>query len=69
MKDFYVTKGMKSAIIKSASLVLTMADSLIQTQLKTNFITADFQSRASLADLKKALKNSMSATTVKQGFC
>jgi translocation and assembly module TamB len=60
LDNFFITKGTTTSGIKSTSLVITMADSLVKAFLKTDFITADFQSRASLADLKDAIGKSLS---------
>jgi len=62
LKNFFVTKGNKNTTVKNTSLVLTMADSLVKTQLTNDFITADFQSRASLAELKTAFKTGFLTT-------
>ena len=64
LKNFFVTKGNKNATVNNTSLVLTMSDSLVKTQFINDFITADFQSRASLAELKKAFKTGFLTTMI-----
>jgi translocation and assembly module TamB len=59
LNNFYLTKGTETSCIKNTSLVFTSADSLVKALIKTDFITADFQTRASLTDLVKTLKNSL----------
>ena len=61
VKNLFVTKVIETTFIEKTSLNLSIADSLVKTKLMTDFITAEFQSRSSLAELVKAIKTGLSS--------